>query len=113
MVNDIAAALALGTFVRLIQDMDRTLERSEWLAGSQYTLADGTLTPYANRLEMLGLSELWQDRPHFERWLAAVKARPSFATALFDYLPGELRDRMLADGQRALQQVRETLARIS
>jgi glutathione S-transferase len=101
--------LALGTFVRLIEDMDHALERSEWLVGNSYTLADGALTPYANRLEMLGLSELWGDRRHFARWFAAVKDRPSFAPALFDYLPQELRDRMLADGQRALPQVRETL----
>lgn len=105
-------AVALGTFIRLLESMDRTLERSEWLVGDGYTLADGALTPYANRLEMLGLAELWQDRPNFARWLAAVKHRPSFAPALFDYLPGELRDRMLADGERALPDVREILVGI-
>jgi glutathione S-transferase len=103
-------ALSLRAFNRLLDKMDAALERSEWLVGESYTLADGALTPYANRLEMLGLSELWQDRPHFTRWFAAVKSRPSFAPALFDYLPGELRDRMLADGERALPQVRAVLA---
>ena len=102
-------ALALRTFVRLLERMDCALEGSEWLVGDGYTLADGALTPYANRLEMLGLSELWQDRPNFDRWFAAVKERPSFAPALFDYLPGELRARMLADGQAALPQVRQAL----
>ncbi|HWJ70264.1 MAG TPA: glutathione S-transferase family protein [Sphingobium sp.] len=106
------AALALGTFVRLLRAMDEALEGREWLVGESYTLADGALTPYANRLEMLGLSELWLDRPHFARWFAAVKSRPSFAPALFDYLPDELRDHMLADGQRGLPQVREVLARL-
>ena len=106
-------ALALGTFVSLLQNMDQALEGSEWLVGGSYTLADGALTPYANRLEMLGLSELWEDRPHFARWFNAVKNRPSFAPALFDYLPEELRDRMLSDGQRALPQVRETLKGIA
>ena len=101
---------ALGTFVRLVNEMDAVLSTSEWLVGDGYTLADGALTPYANRLEMLGLAELWQDRPDFARWLRAVKERPSFTPALFDYLPQDLRERMLADGQRALPEVREMLA---
>jgi glutathione S-transferase len=105
-------AHALGTFVRLLENMDQALERSEWLVGDSYTLADGALTPYANRLEMLGLAELWGSRPNFARWFAAVKSRLSFAPALFDYLPSELRDRMLADGERALPQVREILSGI-
>lgn len=103
--------LALGAFASLLERMDRVLEGSEWLVGDSYTLADGALTPYANRLDMLGLSELWQNRPHFTRWFEAVKTRPSFAPALFDYLPHELRDRMLADGKRALPEVREILSR--
>jgi glutathione S-transferase len=102
--------LSLRTFVRLLGQMDEALERRPWLVGDSYTLADGALTPYANRLEMLGLSELWQHRPHFARWFAAVKSRASFAPALFDYLPGELRERMLADGERALPQMRAVLA---
>jgi glutathione S-transferase len=110
-VPDVADSLT--AFRRLIDAMERALEQSKWLIGDDYTLADGALTPYANRLEMLGLAELWRDRPNFARWLASVKARPSFTNALFDYLPDELRDRMRADGQRALPEVRKTLARLN
>jgi hypothetical protein len=74
-------------------------------------LADGALTPYANRLEMMSLSKMWADLPHFARWLAIVKQRASFKPALFDYLPDELRQRMLADGERAWPEFRKILAR--
>lgn len=101
---------ALGTFQRVVRQMDAALARSEWLAGDGYSLADGALTPYANRLEMLGLAMLWDALPHVSRWLAAVKARPSFGPALFDHLPAELRDRMRADGERAGPEFERILA---
>ncbi|BBC71088.1 glutathione S-transferase [Altererythrobacter sp. B11] len=104
---------AVGVFQRLVRSMDAALEGQEWLAGESYTLADGALTPYANRLEMLGLEALWHDRPHFARWFAAVKARPSFGPALFAYLPDELRERMRADGRRAQPEFRRLLASLA
>ncbi|WP_126172478.1 glutathione S-transferase family protein [Altericroceibacterium xinjiangense] len=103
-------AQAIGTFARVLRGMDAALADSEWLVGDGYTLADGALTPYANRLEMLGLSAMWDDKPHFARWFDAVKARPSFRPALFDYLPEDLRERMLADGRKAWPQFARILA---
>ena len=104
---------AIGTFARLLRDMNDALADSEWLIRDAYTLADGALTPYANRLEMLGLSEMWAELPHFARWFAAVKQRASFKPALFDYLPQDLRERMLTDGRRAWPQFRDILSRTS
>lgn len=106
------AAESLGLFHRLVRQMDSALAGSEWLAGESYSLADGALTPYANRLEMLGLARLWDELPRFARWLDAVKARPSFAPALFDYLPVALRDSMRADGERAQAEFARILARL-
>ena len=100
---------ALGTFVRLVVDMDRTLSQTQWLVGDGYTLADVALTPYANRLEMLGLAELWDRYPNFSRWFEAAKARSSFMPALFAYLPAELRESMTAHGLRALPRVRQLI----
>ncbi len=101
---------ALGAFSRLLAEMDAALAGSEWLAGDGWTLADGALTPYANRLEMLGMSEMWADKPNVARWFAAVKARASFEPALFRWLPIELRERMLADGRRAWPEYARILA---
>jgi glutathione S-transferase len=104
-------ALALGVFTRVLADMETALAGSQWLVGERYSLADGALTPYANRLEMLGMSEMWADKPNFARWFAAVKARPTFEPALFKWLPADLRERMLADGRRAWPEYKRILAK--
>jgi len=104
---------ALGTFVRLLRDMDVALAASEWLAGGAWSLADGALTPYVNRLDMLGLAHLWDDKPHLARWFAATRQRASFTPALEQYLPPDLRERMRADGQRAAPDLMRLLERLA
>ena len=104
-------AEAVEAFQRLLRHMDETLSANEWLAGNSYSLADGALTPYANRLEMLGLSQLWEGKTHFIRWFNAIKSRASFQLALFTYLPEVLRERMLEDGRRAWPELEPIIAR--
>ena len=99
---------AIVVFARLVRHMDATLARHEWLAGQSWSLADGALTPYVRRLELLGLASMWEGQPDFARWFAAAKARPSFGPAVENHVPAELRDEMRADGERA----RGELARI-
>ena len=44
---------------RYLQKMDDVLAEGPWLVGAAFSLADISLTPYVNRLDMLGTSELW------------------------------------------------------
>lgn len=104
---DVKAALLF--YDRLLREMDAVLTDRDWIAGAQYSLADAALTPFINRLEMFGFSEMWADLPGLTRWWTAVKARPSFRTALFDYFPEDLQTRMRADGQRAWPVFKEML----
>lgn len=104
---------ALGTFHRLVHDMEAALGQSAWLAGDEWSLADCGLTPYLNRLAMLGLDRLWADCPSVASWWDRVRARPTFDTALFAYLPQDLRARMEADGRRAAADYERILARLS
>lgn len=100
---------AIRFFAQLVREMDKVLAGQAWLAGDGYSLADAALTPYANRLALLGCEELWDGLPQFVRWFEAVRARPSFQPALNDYLPDDLRDRMRADGRRAWPSFRALL----
>lgn len=102
---------ALATFKRLLADMDSALADSSWLAGPHWTLADGALTPYLNRLAMLGLAGMWDPLPGVARWWDQVQRRDSFEAALFAYLPQDLRERMLADGRRAAAELARALAK--
>lgn len=103
-------AEALGAFHRLVHDMEAALGENEWLAGPGWTLADCGLTPYLNRLAMLGLGRLWADLPAVGRWWERVQGRPSFQPALFEWLPEDLRERMEADGRRATDEYDRVLA---
>ena len=67
---------------KLFADMDRTLASDAWLAGGHISLADIGMTPFVVRMEQLSLSMLFDDRPHLRSWLARVKARPSFSSAM-------------------------------
>jgi glutathione S-transferase len=81
-VADITAIKeAVLVFRRIISRMDDALERTGWLAGSHYSLADVGMTPFAERLENLGMADLLEPFPRARRWSGAVMARPSTASA--------------------------------
>jgi glutathione S-transferase len=89
---------AVRSFRALLDKMDDTLSKSDWLVGDVYSLADVDFTPYLRRLEELGLWSLSRsDYPHVERWFAAVRARPSYQLAISDWETAEDREREAAE----------------
>tara|TARA_R110002073_G_scaffold4833_1_gene30791 strand:+ start:510 stop:1307 length:798 start_codon:yes stop_codon:yes gene_type:complete len=77
-----------GSIERLEQTLDRmqsALTKNKWLANDEYSLADLILIPTLVRMEDLGLSTLWADKPKVSDWLNRVQQRPSFGIA---YYPG-------------------------
>ena len=73
----------LRTKVRLydkyLQQMDQELQKSKWLVGDEFGLADVSLTPYVNRVAMMGMSGWWEDRlPHLAEWWARIQEVPTF-----------------------------------
>jgi glutathione S-transferase len=101
---------AILVFQKLLNDMNSTLAANTWLVGDEYSLADFALIPYANRLDMLGFSDMWRSLPHFSQWFETVRAQPSFNTALFDYLPEDLRTSMSTNGRNAWPYFQKVLA---
>jgi glutathione S-transferase len=98
---------AVRRFRTLLADMDMTLGHSEWLVDDAYSLADADLTPYLRRLEEIGFWHLVCDEyPHVERWFAAVRARPSYQTAIRDWESADDREREAVE----LVEARPTLA---
>ena len=76
-------------FQVLAESANEALSESPWLVGNDYTLADTDLTPYFFRLERLGLSALWRDRPALSRWISRCRSRESFRAAILDWMAGE------------------------
>ena len=80
-----------GVPVVKVQDV---LSRQPFLAGEGYSLADAALTPFVNRLDMLGLDFMWREtRPNLTGWIDRIRERPNFDRAVRAFLTE-------ADGQR-------------
>ena len=93
-----------------LQKMEDALKRHAWLAGETFTLADISMTPYVNRLDMLGMSEIWtRSRPLLTAWFERVKARPKFRPCFLDYCPPDLTADLKNYGSQSWPEVKAIL----
>ncbi len=94
-------------------EMEAALREHKWLAGDTFSLADIGLTPYVNRLDMLGMSGLWDEgrRPHVEDWFNRIKARPTFKPMFLDWCPEDLTNDLKTFGTQTFPRVLEILGR--
>ena len=104
-----SARAAVAEFETTLSDMERALARTTWLAGDAYSLADVGMTPYVNRLAMLGMEGFWNDLPRVADWFARVRGRASFAPALIDAVPGDLARALAVNGARSWPEVEAML----
>ena len=71
-------ALLRATLTR----MDHELAQSgPWLAGDTYSLADIAAAPAIDRMERLGMADLWSDLPAVRSWVEGVVSRPAYRRA--------------------------------
>jgi glutathione S-transferase len=82
--NEAAKSLA-----KLIKWISESVEREPWLAGTDFSLPDIAARPYMVRLEMLKLARMWEYKPGVAQWWGSVKSRPSYKTAITDWLRPE------------------------
>jgi glutathione S-transferase len=57
-----------------------------FLAGSSWSLADAAATPYLWRLDKLKLARMWDRQGGVAAWYERVQQRPSFKTAVEDWM---------------------------
>lgn len=94
-----------------LQKMEDTLAGQAWLAGDTFSLADIAMAPYVNRLDMLGMSEMWVgSRPGLTAWFERMKARPSFQPSLLDMCPPDLTADLKNFGTQSWPEVKRLLA---
>lgn len=63
------------------------LEQRDWLAGSQFTLADVAGAAHISCLDFLGEIR-WRDWPKIKQWYQTIKSRPTVQPLLNDNIPG-------------------------
>jgi glutathione S-transferase len=92
---------ALGAFLDLIDEMDAKLAPGGWLSGARFGLADAAALPYVLRMEHLAMARLFSGgvRPHVADWLARVKARPSFESAVAKWAPAPIVNLFRSQGE--------------
>lgn len=61
--------------------MEARLAEAPWLAGDTYSLADIAAAPAVDRIERLGLADVWEGLGGVADWIARLTARPAHARA--------------------------------
>jgi glutathione S-transferase len=93
-----------------VQKMETALADRPWLAGGTFSLADIAMAPYINRLDMMGMSEIWTtSRPRVTDWFARIRSRPTFKPAFLDWCPPDLTDDLRTFGAQSWPEVRRIL----
>jgi glutathione S-transferase len=104
---------AIRHYYQFIGTLEEQLQRTAWLAGDHYSLADAMALPYVVRLEHLSYEWWWTDpsreRKALAQWLSRCKARPSYS-AIADYLDPAYLELMPKKGAEVRAQVESILA---
>ena len=91
--------------------MEKALATRPWLAGETFSLADIAVTPYVNRLDMLGMAPMWEGkRPRVTEWFNRIKARAAFKPSFLDWCPPDLTADLLTFGRQSWPSVERMLA---
>lgn len=74
---------SLEQLSQTIHRMDDALSEHDWLCGNAFSLADICVIPTIDRMQDLGMGDLWDNAPNVKRWWAAVQARESYKKTYF------------------------------
>ena len=94
-----------------LSKLEDSLAEHDWLAGNSFSLADIALTPYVNRLDMLGMSGMWTEgrSPKVESWFNRIKAMDSFAPTFLSWCPEKLTKDLSAFGTQSWPDVKRII----
>jgi glutathione S-transferase len=81
--SELEYANSLEQLRRSFARLAPALERTGWIAGDHYTIADLCMVPVVRRVADLGLAQLWDDYPAVGAWFERVAARPAYAQAFY------------------------------
>lgn len=92
---------ALGHYLDLLDAMEASLQPGAWLSGDHFGLADAAALPYVLRMDHMAMTPLFSGstRPRVADWLARVKVRPSFETAITAWAPAPILNLFRTQGE--------------
>jgi glutathione S-transferase len=68
---------------KLLSWIEESMQAGNYLAGDALSLADVATIPYLIRLDLLGLSRMWEKRAGVAQWYSRMHARASVQQAIF------------------------------
>ncbi len=77
----------IASFIGMLDEMEKRLADSTWIAGDAFSLADAAALPYVLRLEHLALGDLIAARPRAADWFARIQQLDSYPAMITDLLP--------------------------
>lgn len=99
-------APSIHAFKRLFLEMDEHLQSNDWLAGSNYSLADISLVVYLTRLGSFQMSPLWSDLRALNNWFDKIQGRPAYQKAVIEW--GDITaEKRKTEGDEAFEQVKK------
>ncbi len=67
-----------------VERMEEALTREgPWIVGAQYTIADICMAPLFQRMEDLGMTDIYDGSPAVVDWFERIKARPAYDEAFY------------------------------
>lgn len=102
--------LAVVRTAALLERLDGMLQDSDYLVGSELTIADIAYAPYLSRLEHLKMEILWTDKTAIADWFARIKETVGYQKGLADWFAPEIMENMARTGQEHTGKVAEILA---
>jgi glutathione S-transferase len=77
-MQDVKILTALEALRRTVEQIDEALAEGDWIMGSIFSLAEVNVIPTIDRMEDLGMEEIWEDKPRFIAWWQRIKHRESY-----------------------------------
>ena len=87
--NSEYVADSVAVHMKLLQWMAEALQDGPYLAGASFTNADCAVIPYILRLELLGLSGMYEPHPSIVEWWSRMRVRPSVKASILDRMTEE------------------------
>lgn len=103
---------AYEAHVRTFDLADKALSETSFLVGDDFSLADAALLPYVLRVDHLNLAGLLAGRGALNDWYQRVQARPAYAAAISEYLPGAVVANFRRAGEALAEEVAEEVGLI-
>lgn len=105
------AAEKIRLYDSYLKKMDDALDSQDWLIANVFSIADISMTPYVNRLDMMNMAGMWNNGrlPNVEAWFERVKKRSGFDKCLLGWVPEDLTNDLRENGSRSWPEVARIL----